>query len=225
MKLVLVSYLYNNAHCVEQMLKSIIPHVDGAYTMIDDKTNDKTEEICLDYGCTTRKFKFENFGKTRNMALSWVKNKSDWHISLDGDEALDFSSAFLLRDAIRLTEKMGYECIRPRYKVWNNIEMNGMPIEDEMHPARIVKSSSYPRVHTEKYIHETLVGHTGAVNLGEIIIHHFEPYWCSPFNGKNKYYWVIDKPKRYEATIKTHITEEGYNIWPDKEWEVENETL
>ena len=64
MRLVLISYLCNNARSIEQMLKSIMPYVDAGYIMMDEKSNDRTEEICLDYGCITRHFKFENFGKT-----------------------------------------------------------------------------------------------------------------------------------------------------------------
>ncbi len=210
MKLAMVSFVKNEEHCIEMMLKSIMPFVDAGYVLIDDLTTDKTEEICRDYGCETRKFTFANFGKLRNISLKWMKEVSDWHILLGGDEMMDVNSGPLLRDKVELAKKDNIECLGILRLNWDNLEMKGSPLSKRITPPRICNSSSYPRIHTEKYYHAAVKGYKSFREEPEIIKHHFRAYWIKKLN-KN----ILEKKELYKNLEKLRCKESGRNIWPD----------
>ena len=210
MRLALSSFLHNEEHCVEYMLKNTLPFVDGAYILIDDRTGDKTEEICLDYGCEVKHFKFENFGKLRNMSMAWLKETSDWHLLLGGDEILDLSSGPLLRDIISKAGNTGVDCIGHVRVEWDNLEMFGEPLwRKKLAAVRLQKSNIYPKVHAKRYFHANPIGCKKRINSEDLIIHHFRMYWMDVLNKS-----VEDKQNFYKHLKELQKKDGGKNIWP-----------
>jgi len=210
MRLSMVSFVKNEEHCIEFMLKSIMPFVDAGYILIDDLTTDRTEEICKDYGCEIRKFAFANFGKLRNTSLAWMKEVSDWHILLGGDEIFDSKSGPLLRNKVEKADLAGIECLGLVRLEWDNLEMTGEPIAVRKTPPRVCKSNGYPRIHTKKYYHAAIQGYKGFRTEEDLIKHHFRFYWMEKL-GKDP----EKKRAFYDDLEHLRRKERGKNIWPD----------
>ncbi len=211
MRLALSSFLHNEEHCVEHMLKSTLPFVDGAYILIDDRTDDRTEEMCLDYGCEVKHFKFENFGKLRNMSMAWLKEVSDWHLLLGGDEILDTSSGPVLKNVVSKAIDTSSDCISPVRIEWDNLEMSGEPLSRKLKAdIRICNSARYSKLSAKRYFHATLRGCRKKMYASNIIIHHFRIYWMNVLNKSFE-----DKQNFYKYLKKLQKKEKGKNIWPN----------
>ena len=83
------AFVRDEAHCIDVMLKSILPYVDDSYLLIDDRTIDNTKEIAEDMGCNTKMVRFENFSKTKNTLLKWLNDKADFTMGLAPDETIE----------------------------------------------------------------------------------------------------------------------------------------
>ena len=100
MRLIHSCFVRNEEHCIASMLESVMPYVDDSYIIIDDRTTDRTEEIANDFGCHTKRIKFENFGKLNNTLMWWINDKADWSFGLAPDELITQELGNILRQLI-----------------------------------------------------------------------------------------------------------------------------
>lgn len=73
----------NNANVIEDCLKSIVGWV-SEIIVVDDFSDDETEEICKRYNVKFVKNRFSSFIEQKRLATSLTRNK--WVLQLDADE-------------------------------------------------------------------------------------------------------------------------------------------
>lgn len=81
---------------LHRCLKSIKDEVDHICIMLDDRTEDSTEEIARKYTDDVMPYTFTNFGEARNLSIQRVK--TDWILWIDADEVLQGGIKRYLRD-------------------------------------------------------------------------------------------------------------------------------
>src|SRR5688572_17557434 len=85
MKFSIVIITHNEAHRIENLLKSI-PEVDEIL-VVDSMSTDGTAERCEKYGARVIQQAFQGFGQQKQLGVDSAKN--DWILSLDADEVPD----------------------------------------------------------------------------------------------------------------------------------------
>jgi glycosyltransferase involved in cell wall biosynthesis len=210
-KLIHATFLKDEEHCVEMMLKSILQWVDASYILIDDRTTDRTREICLDHGCHIMDYTFENFGKFRNKQLSWINDKSDWIFGLTADEMILEEFGQQLKPLVEKIHGTDIEGARFPRRHWYDLERKKE--RKEWYPdwqLRIIKNGQYPRIHYHGYVHEVPIGVRKALMIQNLEVHHFNCYW----KPRIKYNW--DEMNNLYNKLKIKQQAEGMtDIWPN----------
>lgn len=213
-KLIHAIFVKNEAHCIENMLKSVLPCVDASYVLIDDMTTDKTKEILDDYGCNTKLFKFENFAKTKNTLLQWVNNKCDWLLGIAPDETIEPAFGKMVRTLIDKAEATELDAFYFPRRHWADVDKTVLDPRDKVwYPdkqARLLRSD-FPRIHMVRYVHEVVSGVRKSMFIKDNDIHHFNCYWKKQID----YDWEAMN-KLYKSLDVLHKKEGGKNIWPDQ---------
>ena len=91
MKISAVSFVYNEADCIEEVLKSLVPHVDELL-IVDMDSTDKTAEIAYKYTKDIYRMPHLVCGDQYKQFLSYI-SKGDWLLWFYPDER--FSATFL----------------------------------------------------------------------------------------------------------------------------------
>jgi len=213
-KLVHAAFVRDESHCIERMLKTILPYVDESYLLIDDRTEDNTKEIAESMGCTTQLFKFENFGKTKNTLLKWVNDKTDFIMGLAPDETISPEFGEQLKPLAQKIINTDIDCVWFSRRHWWDLEMtneaNDGPVRSKWYPdwqARFLRAD-FPRIHMVKYVHEVVQG-TRQHRQVQLDINHFNLYYKKLIN----YDWdrlLAD----YKVLEELQRKEGGANIWP-----------
>jgi len=102
--------LYNCEKWIAKTIESIIPHVDEIICVVDEKSNDNTEDVLMswkvDYEINIKIFKRkwnDNFADAKNYAIS--KASGDYILFIEGDEILFAKTP--LKNYIEFSEKRG----------------------------------------------------------------------------------------------------------------------
>lgn len=213
-KLIHATLVRDEEHCIENMLKSVLPHVEESYVMIDDRTSDRTEEILKDYGCNIMWAKFENFAKFGNTLKKWISNKSDWYIGIAADETINPDFGELLHKIIKKIHDTNVDVVGFPRRHWSDLEMKIEYTKQNWYPDwqyRLVRND-YPRLHLKNYVHEWLVGDRRRLQVKGKDINHFNMYWKPRIN------YNFDKMNTLYNELKAKQHEDGgVDIWPNKE--------
>lgn len=213
-KLISAHFVRNEAHCIQKMLDSLLPHVEQTYVMIDDRTLDRTQEICEANGCIVKSFKFENFGKTWNTLLKWVNDKGDWSFFLAPDETISSSFGDSLCHIVEEFSDTDVDGVWFPRRHWADLERKLKFEKDAAwfpdRQLRLIKND-YPRIYAVHYVHEVMVGLRRTVMLKDKEIDHYNSYWKPRIN----YNW--DKMNElYESLKQQQQKDGGINIWPEE---------
>ena len=84
-KLSAVIITFNEEKNIGRCIESILDIVDEI-VVVDSFSEDRTKEICLNYGVNFYQIKWQGYSESKNLANSKATN--DWILSLDADEAL-----------------------------------------------------------------------------------------------------------------------------------------
>jgi len=212
-KLVHAIFVKDEAHCIDIMLDSVLPYVDGSYIMIDDRTTDDTKTIVESRGCHTKMFTFNNFSKTKNTLLDWVNDKTDWIIGIAPDETVDKEFWPMIRTLLDEVHKTIVDGVRFPRRHWNDLEMTDEYTAQNWYPdwqSRLLRAD-YPRIHLRNYVHEVVHGVRKGLHVKDFDIHHFNMYW----KPRIAYDWEIMNKLYTDLKIR-HGKEKGLDIWPDK---------
>jgi len=211
-KLISANFVKNEAHCIEKMLDSVQPYVDESYVIIDDTTTDNTKEIAESLGCKTKFFKFENFGKTWNTLLYWLKGKSDWTLFIAPDECITPEFGEKLAPLIEEINKTNIDGVWFPRRHWEDLEMKKEYTKQNWYPdwqLRLIRND-FPRIHLVHYVHEWPMGLRKQIKV-EQDIHHFNMYWKPRieynFDKMNELYRTLQEKQKIDG---------GGNIWPDE---------
>lgn len=211
-KLIHSVFVKNEAHCISNMLESILPYVGASYILVDDTTTDNTREIAKSHGCNVKDFKFENFGKAQNTLFSWVKDCSYWSFNMAPDETISKSFGENLLKLIDEHQNDKVDGFHFPRRHWLDLEMQNEYTEAKWYPdvqLRLLRND-YPRIHTVKYVHEPIVGLRGSVVCMKFDLNHFNLYW------KGRMDYTLDKMNTlYKSLMVLEKQEGGKNIWPD----------
>ena len=96
-KLSAVLIVHNEAHCLEQCLRSISPIVDEII-VIDSGSTDGTIAIARSFGAHVEVSDWPGFGPQKNHALS--RARGEWVLAIDADEHLTPQLADSIREAL-----------------------------------------------------------------------------------------------------------------------------
>lgn len=209
-KLIHATLVRDEEHCIENMLKTVLPHVEESYVMIDDRTTDNTEEILRDYGCHVKHAKFENFAKFGNTLRLWIQGKSDWYIGIAADETITDDFGRMLPKLIEEVHPTEIDVVGFCRRHWSDLEMKKEYTAQNWYPDwqyRLIRND-YPRIHLINYVHEWLVGDRKRVQL-KADIHHFNMYWKPRIN-----YNFAEMNKLYNELKRRQRSDGGGNIWP-----------
>lgn len=208
-------FVRDEEHCIERMLKQVVPEVDKSYIMVDDRTTDNTVEILKDYGCEVKEFKFENFAKTKNTLLKWISqdDTNKWCIGIAPDESVDDGFFNMLHKMIPKINNTQCDCLRFPRKHWEDLEMKVPAEKDHIwYPDwqnRLLRID-YPRIHIVRYVHELVVGARQTFQIKDFNINHFNCYWKALLD----YDW--DTAENYYKELQAlEIKENSKNIWPN----------
>lgn len=211
LKLIHATLVRDEEHCIDRMLKSVLPYVDESYVMIDDRTTDRTEEIVRSYGCHIKYAKFENFAKFGNTLRKWISGKSDWYIGIAADETISEDFGEMLRPLINEINGTDIDVVGFPRRHWSDLEMKEEYTKQNWYPDwqhRLVRND-YPRIHLRNYVHEWLVGERKRIVIRDADIHHFNMYWKPRikynFEAMNQLYNKLKIKQREDG---------GKDIWP-----------
>lgn len=210
-KLILANFIKDEAHCINMMLDSVQPYISDIYFMIDDKTTDNTQEICEKRGCITIPYTFENFGKTWNTMLNWVKDKSDWLFVIAPDETIDEDFGKMLQPLVETIHKTEIDGVWFPRRHWEDLEKKVEYTKQKWYPDwqfRLIRND-FPRIHLIHYVHEWPIGLRRTIKVNKDI-NHFNMYW------KPRIDYNFDKMNQlYEKLKQQQKKDGGHNIWPD----------
>ena len=209
-KIVHSAFVRNEEHCIEKMLESILPYVDGSYILIDDRTTDNTQAIAERMGCITKPIKFENFSKTKNTLLKWLNDKTDFTMGLAPDETIGPELGIRLRPMAQEFLHTNIDCVWFSRMHWHDLGMTNEANHDKWYPdwqARFLRVD-FPRIHLRRYVHEIIQGVRGQKQV-QLDIHHFN----IPYKKMVGYDWDA-MLESYEVLKKLDREERGENIWP-----------
>jgi glycosyltransferase involved in cell wall biosynthesis len=211
-KLISANFVKDEEHCIKTMLDTVQPYVDESYVLIDDKTKDKTEEIARSLGCKIKYYKFENFGKTWNTLLHWIKEKSDWTILIAPDECITADFGEMLTPLLAEIHESKVDGVWFPRRHWEDLEMQKEYTKQNWYPdwqLRLLRND-FPRIHLIHYVHEWPMGLREQIRI-EKDIHHFNMYWKPRmdynFEKMNQLYSRLQQQQRMDG---------GGNIWPDE---------
>lgn len=211
-KIVHISPIKNEAHCLSNCLDSVMPYVDESFLLIDDRTTDSSEDIALSYGCKTLRWKFENFAKFGNKLLS--ENIGSWVFIMNGDEVILPEVGRSLRLLVEKAESQGIDAIYFARKHWYDLEMTNE--KREWYPDFQCKffKNNYPQVHYINYVHECVTGFRKPVQLKEMETHHFNCYWKENALKLGLNYNWKEMEDLYNGLKLRQQQEKGIDIWP-----------
>jgi glycosyltransferase involved in cell wall biosynthesis len=181
----LCTFVKNEAHCLEHMIKSIIDYVDDL-VIVDTGSTDGTLDIAKKYNARIFEVGFTDFGKIRTLTMQLAK--TPWVLMLDADETLEHPE--LLSTYIKAYDKkikMNVEAIALPRKRWLDLNKT-QQTETEAYPdwqVRLVKSS--PHFKFNRALHEEF--HGGAVTHIDsgIVINHFHDVFKDEHRLKIRY--------------------------------------
>lgn len=144
--------------------------------IVDSGSNDKTIDICKEYGCIVYFHPFENFSDQKKIALSKAKN--DWILAIDADEVLtdqlieeirkelypgiNFSAFSIPRNLVFMnsTFRFGKESGSPLIRLFdrNKGHWNGLLVHE-----RIIVNGPVKRLN-HKIIHHTFKSYNHYLN-------------------------------------------------------------
>ena len=211
-KLVHAVFVKNEAHCINNMLDSVLPYVDESYILIDDSTTDDTQKIAEARGCKTELFTFENFAKAKNILLKWVNVNTDWLIGIAPDETVDESFWEAVYKMLPVINDSEIDVVRFPRRHWLDLEKTNEYTEKNWYPdwqGRLLRAD-FPRIHLVRYVHEIVHGARRAIEVKENDIHHFNLYW----KARVDYSWD-NMMKFYDELQVIDRKQRGTNIWPD----------
>ena len=213
MKVMHSCFVKDEAHCIERMLNSILPYVDGSFLLIDDRTTDNTKEIADSMGCQTELFTFENFGKTKNLLYKRLQeNGAAWTMGLAPDEIIEEDFGENIKWLINRINNSPVDGVYFARRHWLDLEMTDEtnttgPNKYPDWQQRLIRVD-YPRIHCIRYVHEITVGVRKKIYI-EDDIHHFNFYWKPILNIPREqtlaWYAELEAAERKEG---------GKNIWP-----------
>jgi len=122
------------ARCLESV-KDFIDH----WVILDTGSTDKTKEVIEKtlQGIPGKLYEkpFENFGKTRNEALTLAKGKCDYILLMDADDTLvfnwDYKKPFLDKDAYKITNKNDNKTRHRTQLIKDNLKWSWKGVIDE----------------------------------------------------------------------------------------------
>ncbi len=100
-KISVVIITYNEERNITRCLDSVLPVADEII-IVDSYSEDRTEELCMNYDVKFIKQKFLGYIEQKNYALKYASN--DYVLSLDADEAL----SEVLTNSINNVKKEGF---------------------------------------------------------------------------------------------------------------------
>jgi len=211
LKLVSGHFVKNEAHCIKMMLDSIRLYIKDNYFLIDDTTTDNTKEILDSMGCHTKYFTFENFGKTWNTLLYWLKGKSDWTFVISPDECITSDFGEMFEPLLAEIHESKVDGVWFPRRHWEDLEMKREYTKQNWYPdwqLRLLRND-FPRIHLIHYVHEWPAGLRQQIRI-ERDLHHFNMYW------KPRIEYDFDKMNRLYSSLQQKQNQDGgWDIWPN----------
>lgn len=211
-KIISANFVKNEEHCISEMLDCVKPWVEECYVLIDDTTTDSTEDICKSYGCFTKKFKFENFGKAWNTLLQWINKKSDWTLFVAPDETIERSFGEALLPLVEDMHGTDIDACWFTRRHWKTKDRSELFEKDSLWlshvQCRLIRND-YPRIHAVHYVHEVMSGLRRSIISKGLEIHHHNAYYKPLIN----YNWD-EMNQLYNRLAKEQKADGGKNIFP-----------
>lgn len=73
-------------HHIGECLESVAPIADEVVVILDDRSRDRTAEVCRAYGATLHRLAFQSYPAQRNHALE--RCQGEWVLFIDADERI-----------------------------------------------------------------------------------------------------------------------------------------
>lgn len=168
----LATFVKNEAHCLEHMIKSVADYIDE-FIVVDTGSTDNTIEIAKKFGAHVYEVSFTDFGKIRTLTMHLAS--CPWILMLDADETLECPD--LLQAYTRARDKkedIPVEAIAFPRKRWLNLNMT-QQTELEAYPdwqVRFFKNDK--RFIFRRALHEEFHGGIVSTIDSGIYIHHFQ---------------------------------------------------
>lgn len=211
-KLIHITFVKNEEHCIRNSLESVLPYVDDSYILIDDTTTDNTKYICDSMGCHTKYFKFENFGKAWNTLLCWVSGMGGWLFSIAPDERINKDFGEMLRPLFNQINDSEIDVVGFPRRHWLDLEMKEEYTLQNWYPDYQYRGlrNDYPRIHLVNLVHEWIVGDRKRILIKDKDIQHFNMYYKKRIN-----YNFDEMNKLYNRLTEEQKKTGGINIWPE----------
>jgi len=159
-------FVKDEENCIEHMLGSVIEFVEEI-VILDTGSEDRTIEICRDFGARVYEVGFTDFGKMRTIAAHLVR--SEWILQLDADESL--SNPHLLAGLIRQNKSNAYALPRKR---WLDLEMTNQTELEAFPDWQVRLFRNRPEYTWKRELHEYFHG-TSVMHIDNgIVINHFQ---------------------------------------------------
>ncbi len=211
-KIIHATLVRNEAHCIADMLKTVLPYVDESYILIDDRTTDNTADIARSLGCNIKYGRFENFGKFGNLLRQWISGKSDWYFEISPDEKILPDLGEYIKPLVNEIHNTDVDGVWFCRRHWSDLEMKEEYTKQNWYPdwqMRLTRND-YPRIHLIHYVHEWPAGHRKQIRINKDI-HHFNMYWKPRIN-----YNFDEMSKLYNTLQEKQKRDKGFDIWPEE---------
>lgn len=166
-KISFCTIIKNEEEYIKSCIESIMDIV-SEIVIADTGCTDKSIEIAKSYGAKIIPYNENHFDFSRARNLSLQNAKGDWILTLDADEAIDYSCINKIIELVQTDEKTAYFFERYDY-----LKEGGWFIKK---PLRLFKNSygiEYNRLVAENLIGSLMRQSYKFVNIQDIFIHHF----------------------------------------------------
>jgi len=134
--------------------------------IVDSGSNDKTVQICKDFGCKIIETSWLGFGQTKQLGVEAAKN--DWILSIDADEEVSLNLAHKIKDTLPSTTKKAFEIRRKSFYIDKLIKYSGWKND---YPVRLF-NRKYAKFDSRK-VHEKIILDCGAPGRIKECLNHF----------------------------------------------------
>jgi len=136
--------------------------------IIDSGSQDRTVQICQEFGAKVIETKWLGFGKTKKLAVDSAKY--DWIFSIDADEEVTEELKVTIAEILSNPKKKAYSVKRKSYYLGKMINYCGW---DKDYPLRLF-NRKYGNFN-EKIVHESVVTNGNKGRIEDVMLHYTYP--------------------------------------------------
>jgi (heptosyl)LPS beta-1,4-glucosyltransferase len=199
----------NNEAIIADCLASVA-WADERLVILDDRSDDGTEEICRSLGARVIANRFENFAEQRNFGFEQVN--TEWLFYIDSDEQSTEALAAEIRQVMKEDVHVGWWVPRRNF-IWGHETKHGGWYPDYQLRMYRVDRARYDPEHP---VHEVVILQGEAGYLKEPLLH-FNYATVAQFVAKQQQYVELEAGNRLRAGVRpkpwTIVTQPLREFW------------